>query len=289
MALPAPIQLSASVFLHNPDPNIKITDGPRLIILATWVFAQDAHIAKYIANYRALFPNATILITKCFLRHMFWFPTAREELVPAVSVIRNILDDDNIVFNVPDSKGALKRPAVLLHIFSNTGLSTASNLFDVYTQTTSKKFPLHATVFDSSPGRYEYRPIVSGVMFGVPRNRPLQRLISLPLAHLLSANLWIYVRVLGLQDWVELWREAVNDPTQIVETCRSYVYSSADPLVGARLVETHAESARERGFCVVRMVDFGDSEHVAHARTYPVEYWRVVSETWEGVLDQREC
>lgn len=280
MAPPAPIKLSESVFLHKHDPDIEATDGPRLIILATWAFAQDAHIAKYIANYRSLFPSATIVVAKSFLRHMFWIPTAREELVPVVSVIRNILDDGT-AFDVAD----LSRPSVLLHIFSNTGLSTASNLFDVYTKTTSKKFPLHATVFDSSPGRYEYRAIVSAVMFGVPRNRPLQRLLSLPLAHFLSAFLWIWVRLLGFQDWVVFWREAVNDPTQIVETRRSYVYSSFDPLVEARMVESHAESARGRGFSVVRMVDFGDSDHVAHARAYPEQYWSVVKETWEGDLE----
>lgn len=280
MAPPAPIRLSESVFLHKHDPDFKATDGPRLIILATWVFAQDAHVAKYIANYRSLFPGATILVAKSFLRHMFWFPTAREELVPVVSVIRNILDEGT-ASDVTTSG----RPSVLLHVFSNTGLSTASNLFEVYTKITSKKFPLHATVFDSSPGRYEYHAIVSAVKFGAPRNRPLQRLLSLPLAHFLSTFMWILMNVFGVQDWVVFWRAAVNDPTQIVETHRSYVYSSFDPLVEARMVESHAESARERGFSVLRMVDFGDSDHVAHARAYPEQYWSVVKETWEGGLE----
>jgi hypothetical protein len=261
--------------------------GPRLVVLATWAFAHDGHIAKYVASYRELFPGAAILVAKCYLRHFFWIPAAKKELEPAVSAIRNILGPHH-----HDQTKA--KPPFVLHIFSNSGLSTAHNLCEVYAATCSSshdedgggggggKLPLHATVFDSSPGRYEYWSVASAVMFGVPRGRWAQRLVALPLAHLLTCSLWVWVRVLGGQDWVSVWARDFNDPERISETCRTYAYSRADPLVESHVVEAHANHAQAQGFLVLHQADFVDSAHVSHARTNPGRYWGVVKETWEG-------
>ncbi|RSL54591.1 hypothetical protein CEP54_009777 [Fusarium duplospermum] len=274
-------QLSPSVFLYNPDPKTDPKPGPRLIIFAPWAFAQENHIAKYVAKYRELFPGSTILVLKCFLRHMFFHPEARRELIPAVEVIRNVLGTET-------ASDGDKGPSLFIHAFSNTGLSTTYNLGDVYAATSSPddkdqgRLPLHATVLDSTPGRYEYWAIVSAVMFGVPRGRWLQRLFSLPLAHLLSSVMWIWMRVLGGRDWVPIWGDRANDPSRTVETCRSYVYSRVDPLVPHFIVEEHVKDARDKGYAVLHQVDFGDSDHVAHARTNPERYWKIVKETWEA-------
>ncbi|KAM0424425.1 hypothetical protein ACHAPT_010346 [Fusarium lateritium] len=275
------VQLSPSVFLYNPDAEAAIKPGPRLVIIATWAFAQDNHIAKYVANYQNLFPGSTILVAKSFLRHMFFIPEARKELVPAVEVIRNVLGTEI-------ASETNKEPSLFIHAFSNTGLSTTYNLSDVYAATSSPddkdqgRLPLHATVLDSTPGRYEYWFIVSAVMFGVPRGRWLQRLVSLPLAHLLSACMWVWIRIFGGRDWVPIWGGAANDPSRIAETCRSYVYSRVDPLVPHFIVEAHGKDAQDRGFSVLHQADFVDSDHVAHARADPTRYWRIVRETWEA-------
>lgn len=284
-SLPPPTQLSPSVFLHNPpQENRQDTNpGPRLVILASWAFAHDNHIAKYVCKYRELFPNATILVCKCFLRHFFWIPAAQEELVPAVSVIRSVLGTDGTESSEDPENSS--QPSLLMHVFSNSGLATMYNLCDTYAAHSSDKdirLPLHATIFDSTPGRYEYRSVASAVMFGAPRGLSLQRLISLPLAHLLSSSLWVYVRVLRGQDWVACWADAANDGARVRETCRSYAYSRADPLVESRAVEANAEDASARGFSVLHRADFLDSAHVSHARVDPVRYWGIVRETWEG-------
>ncbi|KAJ4327711.1 hypothetical protein N0V84_001818 [Fusarium piperis] len=274
-------QLSPSVFLYNPDSETGTKPGPRLIIIATWAFAQENHIVKYVDKYQELFPGSTILVLKSFLRHMFFIPEARRELVPAVEVIRNVLGTETA------SEGN-KEPSLFIHAFSNTGLSTTYNLSDVYAQTSSPddkdqgRLPQHATVLDSTPGQYEYRAIVSAVMFGVPQGRWLQRLASLPLAHLLSSVMWVWIRVIGGRDWVPIWGDGANDPSRTVETSRSYVYSRADPLVPHFTVEAHGRAARDRGYSVLHQVDFGDSAHVAHARTDPERYWKIVRETWEA-------
>ncbi|CAH0045188.1 unnamed protein product [Clonostachys solani] len=285
---PAPIQLSPSVFLYQEDSSLKNThqedqNGPRLVILATWAFAQDNHIVKYIDKYRELFPNASIMVVKSFLRHFFWIPGARKELEPAGLAIRSLLSAD-------DQTGtSTTGPPMLVHLFSNTGLSTIYNLCDTYSGTTESektnprdRLPLHATVFDSSPGIYEYWSVANAVMFGVPHGKWLARIMAAPFAHLLSTTLWVGVYVFGGTDWAGIWGQAANNATRSVETCRSYVFSAADPLVRKKDVQNHAKDALVKGFHVLYQEDFGNSKHVSHARSNPDRYWRVVKETWEG-------
>jgi hypothetical protein len=291
-----PQQLSASVFLYKPDPatdDAPDSEGPRLVILATWAFAHHSHIAKYVAGYKALFPSATILVLKAFLRHMFWIPAARQELMPAVSVIRSVLS------HLPNTKAdaaaeADSETALILHVFSNTGLGTSYNLYEAYAEATAglrpsdqvTAFPQHATIFDSTPGRYEYWSVASAVMYAVPKSRVIQRLVLLPFAHMLSSGLWVWVRLLHRQDWVASWARAANDGGRIREVCRSYAYSDADELVESSMVEQHARLAKQQGFRVLHVHNFGTSEHVAHARSDPKRYWDSVDETWKKSINR---
>ncbi|KAL2202196.1 hypothetical protein CC79DRAFT_1338293 [Sarocladium strictum] len=283
------VQLSPSCFLYPPLPTstgISATythslAGPQVVLLTTWVFALDNHIAKYVAKYRELFPDATIIVAKSFLRHFFWWPAARNELVPVADAIYGITKDHQ----------EETRPPMLLHLFSNTGLSTSWQLDNVFEAKQKKENkpqpPKRVTIFDSSPGRYEYWSVALSLLHGIPPGQWLQTLILVPLAHLLSGGLFIYCRILGQEDWPTKWGKAANNPSRVQEVCRSYAYSSADRLVQAPAVEAHAEDARRRGFRVVDMVDFGaKSLHVAHARSDPARYWKLVSDTWEEAMKQ---
>ncbi|KAK4182991.1 hypothetical protein QBC35DRAFT_132011 [Podospora australis] len=289
------IRLSPSVTLYNPAPAESAStsssahqrrplSGPRLIILATWAFAQDAHIAKYVSGYQALFPGTTILVAKCFLRHFFFLRTAKEELEPAAAVIRDLFPDSS---SSPTQNTTRDTPAeLILHIYSNSGLNTAYSLNEVYTSSTSTSeslLPLHATIFDSSPGRYSFSSVAAGVMFGVPPKAYAQRLIALPLAYLLTSCLWMYANVFGGQDWVSFWSKEFNNPERFRESSRVYLYSKGDPLVEWQVVEEHAREAEAKGFVVVGKRDFGEkSRHVAHARTDPGVYWGLVEGCWRG-------
>lgn len=280
------VQLSPSAFLYRPVPtstdisttHSRPTAGPQVIILTTWVFALDNHIAKYVAKYRELFPDATIIVAKSFLRHFFWWPGARSELVPVADAIYGITKNDREY-----------RPPMILHLFSNTGLSTSWQLDNVFEEKTKEDNkpppPKRVTIFDSSPGRYEYWSVASSLLHGIPPGQWLQTLLLAPLAHLLSSGLFIYCRILGYEDWPTKWGKAANDPSRVQEVCRSYAYSSADRQVQADAVEDHAEDARRRGFRVVGMVDFGGkSMHVAHARTDPGRYWKLVGDAWDEAM-----
>lgn len=56
---------------------------------------------------------------------------------------------------------------------------------------------------------------------------------------------------------------------------RLYLYSKADEMVRRQDVEEHAELARNMG-CMVYMVPFETSSHVAHIREDETKYWCAV-------------
>jgi hypothetical protein len=60
------------------------------------------------------------------------------------------------------------------------------------------------------------------------------------------------------------------------------MYSEVDQLVNHRDVDEHADHAESKGYVIVWREKFKDSQHVAHARTYPDRYWSLVRETWKA-------
>ena len=145
--------------------------------------------------------------------------------------------------------------------------------------------PVHCTVFDSAPGRFAYSRTVAALTAGfASATTPLVvRLAAALLARLAAGWFWLARAVLRRPDGLAAVGRAHNDGVRRArEARRAYLYSRRDRLVGWRDVEAHAEDARARGFAVVRMENFGESPHVAHARTDGERYWKAVRETWEG-------
>ena len=56
--------------------------------------------------------------------------------------------------------------------------------------------------------------------------------------------------------------------------------SDNDRIVRPWMVKAHATQAQERGYRV-RMVNFGRSGHVAHAKEFPERYWREIRDSWD--------
>ncbi|CAG9992166.1 unnamed protein product [Clonostachys byssicola] len=281
----APTQLSPSALLYTPtttdsEPTVSSRNAPKVVILTTWIFARRDHIAKYVEQYQALYPGATILVIESFLYHFLRPFTLREELTPVVPAIRGILGD---------GANQTGKPQLLLHVFSNSGLGTSWVLRNVYQAESPANdkgiLPQHATIFDSSPGRYDYWAVVAALLYGIPSSAWLQRIAAMPLAHMLSGGIWVWCRVFGGEDWVLRYAQAANNPSRVDEVCRAYAYGRADRLVPAHWVEAHAADATVQGFNVKKMVDFGaKSAHVAHARTDPSRYWALVADTWKSAV-----
>ncbi|TVY85461.1 Transmembrane protein [Lachnellula suecica] len=282
-------KLSPSVFFYRPAPSTSkaTTNAPKLIFLATWMDAQDVHVAKYITRYQELYPTACILLAKSFFRYYFSPSSARREVAPAVDVIRDVLGETE------DGE----HPRMLVHIFSNGGSCIIYHLYDLCAETTpspasaaskavlknQQLLPPHVTIFDSVPGRYS-----SGSTRAILVSLPAGwiRILAWPLVQLLGLWWIIKYRLLKMAQETQVWGLAHNDPGRALEICRAYIYSEADEFVDHRHVEEHADHAEINGYVVVRRDKFENSQHVAHARSDPDRYWSLVRSTWEsGQLD----
>jgi len=85
----------------------------------------------------------------------------------------------------------------------------------------------------------------------------------------LLATQWDRLHRLDLFPWI-------NENTK-----RVYLYSKADTITLASVVEEHLAEARQRGFDVYEVV-FDNSSHVSHAKDFPDQYWSAVLRVWNN-------
>jgi hypothetical protein len=107
----------------GPRMSLFVPPNPtagELIILCTWFGAAKKHIAKYIGEHRKIAPHARILLVESSV----WIITAPylrqwEAIKPAAQVVRAVL--------VEYGYGVVRltaRPKILIHTFSNGGMSS---------------------------------------------------------------------------------------------------------------------------------------------------------------------
>lgn len=254
-------RISKIVYLYRPSPSspTAAASSPQLILVAGWMDAREPHLAKYTAKLQALYPASPIMLIRSFAYHFSTGGSAqlRGELSPAVPVMRSIQQSGG--------------PAMLVLVFSNGGAATLCEL---------SPLPPHVTVFDSAPGRFQYRRSVTAFTLG---QRDCWRLV---LAHARAALYWVRTWVFGQAGVLErTWRaHHVRAEGNAGEVGRVYVYSRADRLVDWRDVEEHAARAREGGFEEVRLEEFEGTAHVAHVRGDEGRYWGVVREAWDRAV-----
>ncbi|RGP76023.1 transmembrane 53 [Fusarium longipes] len=261
-------ELDSPVVLYyrpdEPTTTLKTIDSrePPLIVILSWSGARDVHIAKYISQYRTIYPGSAMLLFRSSPK-LFMQPKLRRHLFEAALPILKSLPstEDNT-------------PQFLLHIFSNGGVSSAVTLWELWeTALGQGPVPRHAVVMDSCPGYFHWK-----------RDH---HVISMEFPWFLSPLAWV---VLGL-GWVytmltvgaiphETNALALNSQKRISrETVRAYVYGNADLSVGFEDIESHAVDAKKNG-ATVRTELFKGGAHVAHIRVDADRYWRVVREAW---------
>ncbi|KAI0674778.1 hypothetical protein C8Q78DRAFT_1075152 [Trametes maxima] len=249
---------------------------PSLIIIFGWLGAKPPHVRKYADAYRRMYPSSVqLIINSDPLR--FWKPLSVREraLEKAVQDIAGHLSNMH-----PGNP-----PRILLHVMSNGGACSLVDLASVLRKKCVEA-PAEskcAVVFDSSPA-----PVTFAIMnraFTASIRGRLRRYLAM---FLVSA---VYVVTLAVRAALRLPAKPMereltrlNDPSLLpwtsTRTPRMYLYSSGDRIVPASGVEGHAAGARAAGF-PVRMVHFGQSGHVAHARDDPEKYWSAVRSFWE--------
>lgn len=254
---------------ENPDGS-----QPQLIILATWMAAKPAHIAKYVSGYQAIYPAARILVVRSTIKDMLFrtYPNRRHRLQSAIEAMATPRESDV-------SSTSTEPPRILLHVFSNGGASQTRVLLRAHLDLTAKALPLHATVLDSCPGRGSVRRSYAALAESLPV--ALRWLLSPAILAVLGLY-WLCFRPWGVADPIERLRVALNSPELVRETRRCYFYSNADPMVAWQDVEAHARDAEAAGFST-RREKFAGTGHCAHAKGEgAARYWAVVQETWAG-------
>ncbi|KAM3536354.1 hypothetical protein MY4038_000512 [Beauveria bassiana] len=281
-------RLSPSVTYYEPTTS-TIASGssnsradPELILLSTWMGARENHIAKYVQGYRVIFPTSRILVAQCPFTHVVMPFLAWTQIRPAVPILKAVVesetrqkvkDDDSSVLT-----GNSTAPRVLIHAFSNGGISSTLFLYNALKRSLGGKFtlPQHVFIFDSCPGTFRWRNTARAIMKILPR-------WCSPAVHAVLFSIWLFYRIMPvLQPRQNVNSRTIRNPRfQEYEVRRTYLYGTSDQMIPPTDVEHEAGSAAEAGFNV-RLERFEDATHVAIPMSHPERYWRVVKESWYG-------
>lgn len=277
--------LSSSILLHAPE---KPATG-QLIILATWMGGQPKHIAKYISLYKQLTPDAKILLIKCTLDSMLYpYPIQRRNIRPAIAPISEVLNECGYTSSNtnPDTP-----PRILLHVFSNGGANSISQLLRVWRQEMEAPLPLSGLIVDSALAVGGFHQNYYGFLRSMPSNFFFQKIIGPPA--LLFALFVLETSIaLGRYPRPEtLYRECLLDEDLVQVEARSekdgvrgkrvcYFASTKDETTPWRDVISHSEEAKKRGWDV-EMHMWDDTVHCNHLGKHETEYTTAVRGVWE--------
>jgi hypothetical protein len=261
--------------LYTPAPfPPKDVDSPSLIILCTWTGAQPRYIAKYTAEYQALFPSSRILLITTSAKDLCFRNSMRKQhrMKPAVERISS--------FKYLNER-ALGSSGILLHVFSEGGSNKACELAKAYYNITATRLPVSALSFDSTPGHPRYMRLCQALNKSLPQV-PVLRHVAMLFASITLGVIWIlYTGVKGYENNViSRTRRRLQDPVYFDPNApRCYLYSKGDSLISWQDVQEHAEESICAGMCVEEVL-FEGSGHVGHAKEEPGRYWDAVLATW---------
>lgn len=164
--------IGPQTFLYTPPKPTK-----QLIILCTWLGAARKHVAKYTALYRSIAPNARILLIESSFGNLtsaFFRQQRVVKFAPAAAAVLNSLaecepysrphpkesekghlDDEKTNPQVRRSmcSSSQVQPKILLHIFSNGGMNSATHLLHALRSRMDEPLALKGILFDSCPGQ----------------------------------------------------------------------------------------------------------------------------------------
>ncbi|ATY62819.1 hypothetical protein A9K55_008112 [Cordyceps militaris] len=281
-------RLSPSVTYLEPttstiaSANTNARADPELILLSTWMGARENHIAKYVQEYRVIFPNSRILVAQCPFTHVVLPFLAWTQIRPAVPILKEVVESETRQRIKDDVSSVLTgrstTPRVLIHAFSNGGISTTLFLYNALKRSLGGRFilPQHVFIFDSCPGTFKWRNTARAIMKILPR-------WTSPVVHAMLFSIWLFYRVVPvLQPRQNVNSRTIRNPRfQEFELRRTYLYGTDDQMIPPSDVEYEAGLAAEAGFNV-RLERFDGATHVAIPMSHPESYWRVVRESWYG-------
>ncbi|RAK95609.1 uncharacterized protein BO80DRAFT_429715 [Aspergillus ibericus CBS 121593] len=263
--------IGQNIHLHEPTSTPSDTH-PALIILCTWFGgATPRRIAKYTTAYREHYPGAAIvLLNTCFRDYLARsFQTIDPNLTPARELITRVLH-------------ANRDASVLLHIFSNGGCNTVTQLARSMTTATGVDFrsAIKLMVFDCCPGDASFQRFYGAAAVALPATQPgraIGTIILYPTLRVAHA-----VQSVGLMRSIDDYQADLNDPSLFgTEARRLYLYSLTDGMIPWEDVVGHMDEAREKGYSVLG-VSFEDSRHCGLVMGNEMRYWNAIQRAWDG-------
>lgn len=272
--IPGFTRLSFNVYISQPEKRFSNattteTDAPDLILLHPWLNALPKNIAKYTVKYRTLYPTSTILLTTSS-----WHDWAYRSISSQNASLNPVVE---YLLSLPPTS------TVLLHLFSNGGAWTATQVSSIYRQKTGKLIPVSKMILDSTPGKYGYQRTTKAFAVSLPpwRKNPIWKLIGL---------IWIYVGIgmgavigmlLRIEEPTQRLRRDLNDKTLYTrEAERLYIFGDKDGIIPSEHIIEHAVSAEAEGW-KVSQERFVDGGHCMHAAVDPKRYWDAVDKLWK--------
>ena len=268
--------LSQAASLYDPKVPHSSND-PQLIVLLTWMAGHETHIAKYVEQHRELYSTSRILVVRYPIRHVFFPWIVRAQLAPAVEVIKavSVSAQESVKANGQGREKGEESIPLLMHIFSNGGVGTAVVIQHMLKDkvTGVSAMPRCVTILDSCPGYYSWSSTHRALMASLP-------FWASPFLHIGLIVNWLVCQALRAKPLPDRNAALINSKYVLAtETCRTYIYGTADGMVSWRDVEHHAEQAKSLG-SRTRLEKFPGAKHVASARSNGPRYWMIISRAW---------
>jgi hypothetical protein len=238
-----------------------------VILFMAWLDAQPRYIAKYADHYKTLYPTASIILVTT--------STAEAIVRSEANNIKNFSPVAAALLNLsPDAK-------ILLHTFSNGGISSAVLIAEEYHRSSGAPLPIQAQIFDSCPGSPHFWSDIRAISAGLPRNPVIRTLGMATLTVMYTVYIAIWWAT-GSENPVLGNRALVNRGELFSKRApRAYIYSREDAMVEWTDVESHIADAKSAGYDVSAEL-FEGTQHVSHMPKDSGRYWGIVQSVWKS-------
>lgn len=282
----------------------------QLIIICTWLGAARKHIVKYISLYQAIAPSARILLIESNVPILISsYVKQRRDIKPAVAAVLDTLTSRSPTLfpsgtlskTATDRQHAVNtgssgsnsdstNPRILLHVFSNGGTNTATQLLIVLNAHLKAPLRLAGLLCDSCPAKGTYWRSYDAMVLSLPKDLA-SRMLGALVCHCILILLYTWIAC-GNENPASLNRRTMLDEGT-VSACWGeegegnkgggtvcYLYSKEDRMCLWEDVTAHASEARRLGWDV-REILFEGSGHCAHLQRDEGRYGDAVWSVWD--------